>query len=256
MYSITQKKDIIRRHAKVANIELYRQLLKPLRVSAAYRIILDEQELAESLLYNLLDFYTEEQLIAVTSTIPPPSAPSGQETAPVPPSKRKISKFEQYPDIPWKNLDEPLIRTADSIFTDRINCWSRLAEIERETNGAAELPAELLEEIVVTSIRLELCFSELKQFNKTGEFLGKHPFIAQSDERSRVAALIHSDPDRYFDERKNIELNITRYSSQLNSKKTSAEQKDRARENLERYQARLAIYKEIFKNCIKYERKR
>lgn len=101
-----------------------------------------------------------------------------------------------------------------------------------------------------TSIRGELCFSELRNFNKTGRFLGKHPFIAQADERSRVMEILHSDPDRYFDERKNIELNISRYSSQINSKKTTKEQKERARENMERYQARLQMYKDIFKECI------
>lgn len=101
---------------------------------------------------------------------------------------------------------------------------------------------------MLTSIRMELCFSELRAFNNTGAFLGRHPFIAQADERSRVTALLVSDPDAYFEERKNIELNITRYQSQLNSKKTSKEQKERARSNLEKYQARLALYKEILKN--------
>ena len=147
-------------------------------------------------------------------------------------------------------MDNPLVRTADSIFTDRINCWSRLAEIERASEGASELSSETISEIVFTSIRLELCFSELRSFNKTGRFLGKHPFIAQSDERGRVKALLKEDPDRYFDERKNIELNITRYSSQINSRKTTKEQKERARENLEKYQARLQMYKDIFKECI------
>lgn len=97
---------------------------------------------------------------------------------------------------------------------------------------------------------MELCFSELRCFNNTGKFHGRHPFIAQSDERSRVIALLREDPDKYFDERKNIELNITRYSSQINSKKTSKEQKERARENLDKYQARLQMYKDIFKECI------
>lgn len=98
---------------------------------------------------------------------------------------------------------------------------------------------------------MEMCFAELREYNATGSFKGKHPFIAQADERSRVAALLRTDPDKYFDERKNIELNITRYNSQINSKKTSKGQKERARENVERYQARLAMYKEIIKEILK-----
>lgn len=97
---------------------------------------------------------------------------------------------------------------------------------------------------------MELCFSELRAFNSTGAFLGRHPFIAQADERSRVTALLVSDPDAYFEERKNIELNITRYSSQLNSKKTTKEQKARAQVNLEKFKAKLELYKEILKNRI------
>lgn len=97
---------------------------------------------------------------------------------------------------------------------------------------------------------MELCFSELRAFNSTGAFLGRHPFISQADERSRVTALLASDPDAYFEERKNIELNITRYSSQLNSKKTTKEQKARAQVNLEKFKAKLELYKEILKNRI------
>lgn len=98
---------------------------------------------------------------------------------------------------------------------------------------------------------MELCFAELREFNKTGSFLGKHPFIAQADERTRVTALLQSDPDAYFEERKNIELNITRYSSQINSKKTTPEQKERAKANLEKYRARLVLFKEIIKERLK-----
>ena len=67
----------------------------------------------------------------------------------------------------------------------------------------------------------------------------------------RVAELIRSDPDRYFGERKNIELNITRYSSQLNGKKVSQEQKDRAKSNLEKFKTMLRLYKEVFNEFVK-----
>ena len=225
-------------------------MLKPHRASAAGRIMQDRQALAESLVYNLLDFYTEEQLTATSSALVTPQMRRPKQDPPASTVKKKVSKFDEYPDIRWKDMDNPLVRTADSIFTDRINCWSRLAEIERKTEGAYSLPAETLSEIVFTSVRMEQCFAELRSFNHTGKFLGRHPFVTESDERSRVKALLKDDPDRYFDERKNVELNITRYSSQLNSKKTTKEQKVRAQENLEKYQARLQMYKDIFKECI------
>lgn len=72
---------------------------------------------------------------------------------------------------------------------------------------------------------MEICFDELRQFDRTGQFIGKHPFIAQKSERERVADLLRSDPDRYFEERKNIELNITRYTSQIGSTRFSEDKK-------------------------------
>lgn len=148
-------------------------------------------------------------------------------------------------------MDNPLVRTADSIFSDRINLWSRLRNIEKDTEGAEEMDASLLEEIVLKSVRMELCFSELKSFNDTGQFMGRHPFIKEKDERARVLEVLRTDPDRYFEERKNIELNITRYSSQINSKKVPPARKKRAAENLDKLKALLQMYREIFDGFIK-----
>lgn len=148
-------------------------------------------------------------------------------------------------------MDNDLVRTADSIFTDRINLYYKLQELEKGIDGPDEVDSDILETMVMLSIRQELCFSELKSFNDTGKFIGKHPFIRQKDEWQRVAELLRTDPDRYFDERKNVELNITRYSSQLNGKKTTQEQKDRAAANLEKFKTVLRLYKDVFNEFIK-----
>lgn len=101
---------------------------------------------------------------------------------------------------------------------------------------------------------MEICFDELRSFNRTGQFLGNHPFIAQKTERERVADLLRSDPDKYFEERKNIELNITRYSSQIGSNRFSEDKKKKFQELLEQHQASLAMYREIFNKFVKNER--
>lgn len=118
-------------------------------------------------------------------------------------------------------------------------------------DGLLEVDRDAIESMVMLSIRSELCFSELKSFNDTGRFIGQHPFIRQKDERQRVAELLRTDPDKYFDERKNVELNITRYSSQLNGKKATQEQKDRAVANLEKFKTALQLYKDVFNEFIK-----
>lgn len=148
-------------------------------------------------------------------------------------------------------MDNPLVRTADSIFTDRINLYHRLQKIEKELDGLLEVDRDVVESMVMLSIRSELCFSELKSFNDTGQFIGKHPFIRQKDERHRVSELLRTDPDKYFDERKNIELNIARYSSQLNSRKTDNAQKERAMANMEKFKTILQLYKDVFNEFVK-----
>ena len=61
------KKATAARIAKVQHIPTYREMLKARGSSVAGRIMLDKEALARSLVYNLLDFYTEEQIIAQTT---------------------------------------------------------------------------------------------------------------------------------------------------------------------------------------------
>lgn len=268
MYSFTEQLELARQ-ANPSHIPVYRAILESIHNPASTRIDSDEKALAVDLLYILLDTFTIEE-IRVRCTPPqdlfhepakkpqedakdilPAESPAAGENAAKTAGKRpKISKFEQYPNIPWKELDNPQIRTADSIFTDRINCYSRLKELEAATQDTVADRATLAE-IIETSVRLELCFDELKNFNDKGEFLGEHPFISQKDERERVDELLKNDPEAFFSERKNIELNITRYTSLLNGKKATEAQKEAARANLEKHQAKLRLFREVFAEVIK-----
>ena len=47
-----------------------------------------------------------------------------------------------------------------------------------------------------------------------------------------------------------IEMNITRYSSHLNSSKLTTEKKKLAQANLDKFKAALAMYEEILKTVI------
>lgn len=253
MYTFQQKKSISKSIADPAKINIYRQMLAAKRLPASGTINRNRSALAISLVYILLDHYTMEEIMAVGDTV---SAPVVQVTAvpvgvsPAAPKPAKISKFEQYPDIPWKQMDNPLVRMADSIFTDRINCYSELKKLEVQTQGEMT-DISTLAEIVRLSARLEMCFNELRSFNNTGKFLGKHPFIESRDERSRIFDLLRRDPEAYFQERKNVELNIARYSSQTNSKKLDADKREKAGVNLQKFRALLQVYKDVFAEIVK-----
>lgn len=269
MYDFTQQLAISKKAADPAYIPVYRAMLESIHNPASSRIDSNPSALAADLLYILLDTFTIEEVQArcapapdlfreptkkaqeATETTVRSSAPATtQEAAKQAENRPKVSKFDQYPSIPWKQLDNPLIRTADSIFSDRINCFSRLKELEAATQDGTATRATL-EEIVETSVRLECCFDELRRFNDTGEFLGEHPFIAHKDERQRILDVLKNDPEAFFQERKNIELNITRYTSQINGKRTTEAQKETARANREKYQAKLRLFREVFAEYIR-----
>ena len=163
--------------------------------------------------------------------------------------KKKRSKVQEYPGIHWDDLDNPLVRTADAIYSDAVNLGRWLREAEGRLYES-EAPSELIAEFVGKAIRLELCYDELRSFSKTGEFKGKHPFIAQRSERDRVMQLLREDPVEFTKEMHRIEMNITRYSSHVNSAKLSTEKKKLAQSNLEKFQASLKMYEEILKTVI------
>lgn len=146
-------------------------------------------------------------------------------------------------------MDNPLVRTADSIFSDAVNLGRWLRETEAHLYEA-DAPADLIAEYVDKAIRLELCHEELRSFSKVGEFKGKHPFIAQRSERDRAIELLRKNPVEFTKEMHRIEMNISRYSSHVNSNKLSIEKKKLAQANLEKFQAALKMYEEILKSII------
>jgi len=107
---------------------------------------------------------------------------------------------------------------------------------------------------VETAIRNELCFQELRCFNDKGEFLGKHPLVVDGDELSDLRKKLLSDPEGFLQESKNVELNITRYTSYLASDKYTEEQKARYREMLDIHRHRKELIQNVLKETI-YARK-
>lgn len=127
-----QKKDISRRIAKVQHIPAYRDLLHSQGSPDANRIIINKEELARSLVYNLLDFYSEEQILAYTS-----SRPSGASILETPVAhvvrsiKKKIQRLKNILPSPgkiWTTLWSGL-RTAYTLtVSTATGLWQNLKE--------------------------------------------------------------------------------------------------------------------------------
>lgn len=253
-----------RASARLANphfIPTYRRLLSSYGSSCANEVQVDQWKLARSLVYALLEYMGEDEIYARTTGERGYAARKLPETAQkLPETERKSpgrsqrrSKFEEYPHIDWRDLDNPVIRTADSIYTDRINLWSMLRQMEDGLYGA-EAPASDVASYAEMSIRLQLCFAELRSLDSRGEFIGKHRFIAERDERQRLTELLRSDPLGYVRDMHNIELNISRYSSHLKSDKFSAERKVLEQANLDRHRQQLRLYSDILMEVINGKR--
>lgn len=127
-----QKKDISRRIAKVQHIPTYRDLLRSRGSSDANKIIINKEELARSLVYNLLDFYSEEQILAYTS-----SRSSGASILEAPVAhvvrsiKKKIQRLKNILPSPgkiWTTLWSGL-RTAYTLtVSTATGLWQNLKE--------------------------------------------------------------------------------------------------------------------------------
>ena len=70
-------------------------------------------------------------------------------------------------------------------------------------------------------------------------------------EKERIDELLRTDPEKYFEERKNVEMNIARYSSYLKSPKYDEPKKKKFREFLEKFRAMLNLYKDRLAESMK-----
>ena len=250
MLDFRERMKATRRLAEPRHIDLYRSILSARGSRAASSVKTDRRVLAEELVYEILGYMTEEELAAAQNGVRTISTAAASAVSGSPaPVKKKINKYEEYPNIRWKDLDNPLIRTADSIFSDRVNLWQNLRAVEDGLYEAA-VPADTLAEFLRGSIRMELCFTELRNFDRNGAFLGKHPFIAQRTQRERLLDLLRTDPIAFTEEMHRIRLNISRYQSHLNSAKFPAEKKKQEQANLEKFKTALSLCEEVLKSVI------
>lgn len=112
------------------------------------------------------------------------------------------------------------------------------------------MAAEIVEDFVRTSIRHEQCFSELLNYDRKGQFIGKHPLIGAETEAERIAKLLKTSPEDFLKEYSNVKQNVSRYSSFLKSSSRPQDQKQRDRKSLEKWSAVCDIYSETLKNTL------
>ncbi len=135
-----QKKATAARIAKVQHIQTYRDMLKARGSSVAGRIMLDKEALARSLVYNLLDFYTEEQIHAATASQSPAMTIPQATAATVQSIKKKIQRLRNILPSPgriwttlWSALQTAYTRTASTVTALWQSLRGRLRELWSST---------------------------------------------------------------------------------------------------------------------------
>ena len=110
MYSIAERTQLSKRIAQVSKIDTYRSMLKAYGSKRAGRIILDQQQLAESLVYELLGKCTVEYILERTAEHRQPVLQkiTGNVTATI---KKKLQNLRN---------------TLQSVGTTLKTSWSRL----------------------------------------------------------------------------------------------------------------------------------
>ena len=134
------KKATAARIAKVQHIQTYRDMLKARGSSVAGRIMLDKEALARSLVYNLLDFYTEEQIHAATASQSPAMTIPQATAATVQSIKKKIQRLRNILPSPgriwttlWSVLRTAYTRTASTVTALWQSLRGRLRELWSST---------------------------------------------------------------------------------------------------------------------------
>lgn len=135
-----QKKATAARIAKVQHIQTYRDMLKTRGSSVAGRIMLDKEALARSLVYNLLDFYTEDQIHAATASQSPAMTIPQATAATVQSIKKKIQRLRNILPSPgriwttlWSALRTAYTRTASTVTALWQSLRGRLRELWSST---------------------------------------------------------------------------------------------------------------------------
>lgn len=159
--------------------------------------------------------------------------------------KKKRTKQEEFPKIRWKNLEDPLIQKAELIYSDRVNLHRDLLSLDR-TLDESPTP-ETVAEMVEKSVRNRLCFDELRSFNNTGRFLGRHPFVRTDDEMSQLRQLLLTSPESFMNEYRNAGMNVSRYGAYLRRKGLSEDKAEKYRQLLDKWTDRERMMGECLK---------
>ncbi|MFH0757339.1 MAG: hypothetical protein V2B15_08640 [Bacteroidota bacterium] len=122
-------------------------------------------------------------------------------------------------------------------------CHRKMVEIDAEIDQAPT--KKMIKDLAELRNRNLLAFAELSHFNDHGTFKYEHPLIVEFSLRSELITLKKKDPGEFLNKFADARDNVKRYKSFLNNKSRIEQKKALDRENLKKYEARVAVFKEV-----------
>ncbi len=106
---------------------------------------------------------------------------------------------------------------------------------------------EDIKELAEARIRQNMVFEELKSYNLTGKFLGKHPLVIHRAEHRDLQLLKDSNPAAFLKEFANCKKNVDRYDSYIRDpkKKKDITKNERLRD---KHRERMEVFRKILAN--------
>ena len=134
MYSIAERTQLSKQIAQISKIDVYRSMLKAYGSKRAGRIILDQQQLAESLVYELLGKCTAEDILERTAEHRQPVLQkiTGNVTATVKKKFQNLKNTLQFVGMTlktsWSRLRTLSIRTVSTAIADFVKSTAALVK--------------------------------------------------------------------------------------------------------------------------------
>ena len=102
------------------------------------------------------------------------------------------------------------------LYEDRVYAYEKMVSIYPFLDSADDV---IVSEYVDADTRNHLAFLELSQYNKDSTFIYLHPLLKSYKLEVELNQLRKINPEKFMNELVNANKNITRYQSQINSKK-------------------------------------
>lgn len=129
--------------------------------------------------------------------------------------QQKLTSEYHFPNIKWREINNENVQLAVLLWTSIGSSWKQAKEISEEIQTNPNKAADLVETMIIN----KLAWEELTNYNNNGDFLWKHPILAEKKTQKEFLELKSQNPEAFCNVIENINRNIRRYKTYLKKQK-------------------------------------